>query len=173
MIASRRAIATACVRVSASSFARMCRTWLFTVSWLMKSLAGHVCIRHAVGEELQDLALARGEHLVLLLAGEEGGHERRVDEALAACDLLDRAKERRVRRFLEDVALRARLEPRPSSDRSLYAVKISTAVSGTLSRISFVASRPSMPGIRTSMITTLGAAARRARRRRRRPRPRR
>ena len=32
MIASRRAIATACVRVSASSFARMCRTWLFTVS---------------------------------------------------------------------------------------------------------------------------------------------
>src|SRR5207342_2179168 len=39
MIASRSAIATACVRVSASSFARMCRTWLFTVSWLMKSFA--------------------------------------------------------------------------------------------------------------------------------------
>ena len=37
MIASRSAIATACVRVSASSFVRMCRTWLFTVSWLMKS----------------------------------------------------------------------------------------------------------------------------------------
>jgi len=37
IIASRSAIATACVRVSASSFARMCRTWLFTVSWLMKS----------------------------------------------------------------------------------------------------------------------------------------
>src|SRR5258708_23953413 len=37
MIASRSAIATACVRVSASSFARMWRTWLFTVSWLMKS----------------------------------------------------------------------------------------------------------------------------------------
>src|SRR5579862_8654966 len=37
MIASRNAIATACVRVSASSFARICRTWLFTVSWLMKS----------------------------------------------------------------------------------------------------------------------------------------
>ena len=32
IIASRSAIATACVRVSASSFARMCRTWLFTVS---------------------------------------------------------------------------------------------------------------------------------------------
>ena len=39
IIASRSAIATACVRVSASSFARMCRTWLFTVSWLMKSFA--------------------------------------------------------------------------------------------------------------------------------------
>src|SRR5204862_90351 len=37
MIASRSAIATACVRVSASSFVRMWRTWLFTVSWLMKS----------------------------------------------------------------------------------------------------------------------------------------
>ena len=32
IIASRSAIATACVRVSASSFARMWRTWLFTVS---------------------------------------------------------------------------------------------------------------------------------------------
>jgi hypothetical protein len=30
-------MATACVRVSASSFARMWRTWLFTVSWEMKS----------------------------------------------------------------------------------------------------------------------------------------
>src|SRR6266566_1249186 len=36
MIASRSAIATACVRVSASSFVRMWRTWLLTVSWLMK-----------------------------------------------------------------------------------------------------------------------------------------
>src|SRR5471032_2671721 len=37
MIASRSAIATACVRVSASSFVRMCRTWLLTVSCEMKS----------------------------------------------------------------------------------------------------------------------------------------
>src|SRR4029079_13031024 len=37
MIASRSAIATACVRVSASSLVRMCRTWLLTVSWEMKS----------------------------------------------------------------------------------------------------------------------------------------
>src|SRR2546428_57562 len=39
IIASRSAIATACVRVSASSLVRMWRTWLFTVSWEMKSLA--------------------------------------------------------------------------------------------------------------------------------------
>ena len=34
-----------------------------------------------------------------------------------------------------------------------------TAVSGTFSVKSFVASRPSMPGMRTSMITTSGLAA--------------
>src|SRR3954468_15339548 len=37
IMASRSAIATACVCVAASSFVRMWRTWLFTVSWLMKS----------------------------------------------------------------------------------------------------------------------------------------
>ena len=72
MIASRSAIATACVRVSASSFVRMWRTWLFTVSWLMKSFRGHVRVRHAVGEQLQDLALAPREH-VLALAGRNAG----------------------------------------------------------------------------------------------------
>ena len=46
--------------------------------------------------------------------------------------------------------------PRASSERSLKAVKIRTAVSGACSRICFVASRPSMPGMRTSMITTSG-----------------
>ncbi len=35
-------------------------------------------------------------------------------------------------------------------------MKISTAVSGTFSVTSLVASSPSMPGMRTSMITTLG-----------------
>ena len=155
MIASRSAIATACVRVSASSFVRMCRTWLFTVSWLMKSLRGHVRVGHAVGEQLQDLALARREH-VLALAGQERGHERRVDVALAGDDLLDRAQERLVRGLLEDVALRARLEAAPRRLRSLNAVKMRTAVSGTFSLRIFVASSPSMPGMRTSMITTSG-----------------
>src|SRR5207248_2339629 len=70
---------------------------------------GDVGVRHAVGEELEDLALALGEH-VLALAREEVRHERRVDIALAARDLLDRAQERLVRRLFEDVALRAALE---------------------------------------------------------------
>ena len=111
MIASRSAIATACVRVSASSLVRMWRTWLFTVSCEMKSLSRRRRSR-AVGEQLQDLALARREHVAVVLAGEERGHQRRVDVALAGGDLLDRAHERRVRRLLEDVALRAGLERR-------------------------------------------------------------
>jgi hypothetical protein len=73
MIESRSAIATACVRVSASSFVRMWRTWLFTVSWLMKSFAGDVGVRHPVGEQLEDLALARGEHVRPVLAGRNAG----------------------------------------------------------------------------------------------------
>ena len=105
MIASRSAIATACVRVSASSFVRMWRTWLFTVSCEMKSLLGDVGVREAVGEQLEDLALARGEHVALVAAGEELRHQRRVDVRLARGDLLDRAHERLVRRLLEDVAL--------------------------------------------------------------------
>src|SRR5919108_4613161 len=76
-----------------------------------EELRSHVLIRHAVSEQLEDLALAAGEHLVLVLAGQEGRHQRGVDVALARRDLLDRPQERLVRRFLEDVALRAGLEP--------------------------------------------------------------
>ena len=75
-----------------------------------EELRRDVGVRHAVGEELQDLALSPREHVVLVTAGQEGGHERRVDVALAARDLLDRAQQRLVRRLLQDVALRARLE---------------------------------------------------------------
>src|SRR5690349_6166617 len=59
--------------------------------------AGDVRVRHPVGQELEDLALTRGQHL-LAVAGEEGGHEGRVDEALAGDDLLDRLQQRLVRR---------------------------------------------------------------------------
>src|SRR5918999_256783 len=68
-----------------------------------------VRVGHAVGEQLQDLALAHGQHL-LALAREQGRHEGGVDVALAAGNLLDRAEERLMRGFLEDVALGARLE---------------------------------------------------------------
>ena len=98
----------------------MWRTWLFTVSWLMKRLRGDVGIRHAVGEELQDLPLALRQHL-LALAREEVGHQGRIDVALAARDLLDRAEERLVRRLLQDVALRAGLEP--AAEEAALAVR--------------------------------------------------
>src|SRR5689334_23023441 len=74
--------------------------------------AGDVRVRHAVGEELEDLPLAGGEHL-LLAAGQEGRHQRRIDEALAGHDLVDRLQQGLVRSLLEDVALRAGLEPAP------------------------------------------------------------
>ena len=109
MMACLRAMATACVRVSASNLERICRTWLLTVSWLMKSLRGDVGVRHAVGQELQDLALARGEHVLAFLR-QERGHERRVDVAVAAGHLLDGAHQRLVRSLLQDVALGAGFE---------------------------------------------------------------
>src|SRR6185437_8154905 len=74
-----------------------------------EELRGHVGVRHPVGQELQDLALARGQH-VLALLGQERGHQRGIDVPVTAGDLLDRAHQRLVRRLLEDVALGAGLE---------------------------------------------------------------
>ena len=110
MIASRNAIATACVRVSASSFARMWRTWLFTVSWLMKRRCATSAFDIPSASSWRISRSRPGQHVLAVLAAEERGHQRGVDEALAAGDLLDRADERLVRRLLEDVALGARLE---------------------------------------------------------------
>src|SRR5205814_10148474 len=78
-----------------------------------EQLRSHVLIRHAVREQLQDLALAPGQHLVLVLAGQEGRHQGGIDIALARRDLFDRPQQRLVRRLLEDVALRAGLEAAP------------------------------------------------------------
>src|SRR5947209_7059791 len=58
-----------------------------------EELRRDVGVRHPVGEELEDLPLPRREHVVLVLAHEERGHQGRVDVALAARDLLDRAEE--------------------------------------------------------------------------------
>ena len=76
-----------------------------------EELGGDVGVRHAVREQLQDLALARGEDVGLPLSGDELGHEAGIDERLTGCDLLDRAQERLVRGLLQDVPARARLEP--------------------------------------------------------------
>src|SRR5439155_4094497 len=76
-------------------------------------LCGHVLVGHPVGEQLQDLPLAAGQHVVLVLAGQERRHQRGIDIALAGGDLLDRAQQCLVRRLLEDVSLRSGLEPAP------------------------------------------------------------
>src|SRR5207302_7564088 len=52
-----------------------------------EELRGHVLVRHPVGEELQDLALAAGEHVVLVLAGQKRRHERGIDITLSVRDL--------------------------------------------------------------------------------------
>ena len=89
----------------------MCRTWLLTVSWLMKSFVATSAFDMPSASSCRISPLAAGEHVVLVLAGEERRHQGRVDVALAAGHLLDRPQQRRVRRLLEDVALRAGLEP--------------------------------------------------------------
>ena len=110
IIASRSAIATACVRVSASSFARMWRTWLFTVSCEMKSCCATSAFDMPSASSCRISRSRCGEDLLAVAAGGERRHQRRVDERLAGGDLLDRSQQRLVRRLLEDVAARARLE---------------------------------------------------------------
>ena len=96
--------------VSASSLTRMCRTWLLTVSWLMKSRPATSAL---------DIPSARSWRISRSRGVSESppsrpwirfGHQRRVDERLAGGDLVDGAQERLVRSFLEDVALGAGLE---------------------------------------------------------------
>src|SRR5215204_1269318 len=119
MIDSRRAIATAWVRVSASSLARMCRTWLFTVSWLMKRRAATSAFDMPSASSCR---ISRSRCVsISSLAREEGRHEGRIDVALAACDLLDGAQESLVRGFLQDVALRTGLEP--AAEKTALAVR--------------------------------------------------
>src|SRR5262249_51705225 len=67
-----------------------------------KKLRGDVRVRHPVGEELEDLPLPPGEHLVARIA-EEGRHQGRVDEAVARDDLVDRLQQCLMWSLLEDV----------------------------------------------------------------------
>src|SRR4051794_19523896 len=54
-----------------------------------EELRRDIRVGHPVCEELEDLALPPREHVVLVAPGQERGHQRRVDVALAARDLLD------------------------------------------------------------------------------------
>src|SRR5262249_18814517 len=74
-----------------------------------EELGRDVGVRHAVCQQLQDLPLAGGQH-VLALLGQERGHQRRVDVPIALSHLLDRPHDGLVRSLLEDVALGAGLE---------------------------------------------------------------
>ena len=111
IIASRSAMATAWVRVSASSFARMWRTWLFTVSGEMKRRCATSAFDMPSARSCRISRSRCGEDLLAVAAGRERRDEGRVDERLAGGDLLDRLEQRLVRRLLEHVALGARLEP--------------------------------------------------------------
>ena len=113
MIASRRAIATAWRAAVGFQLGQDVPHMALDGLLADEQLGSRVRIRHPVGEQLQDLPLAAGEHVRLVLAGDEGRHQRRVDEALAGGDLLDRAEERGVRRLLEDVARAPDSRPRP------------------------------------------------------------
>jgi hypothetical protein len=67
-------------------------------------------VRLASDQLLEDLALARGQHVAPVARLRQRRHKCGVDERLPGGDLLDRAQQRLVRRFLEDVSLRARLD---------------------------------------------------------------
>ncbi len=87
---SRRAIATAWVRFWRRGGPRAFFMWVLTVSSLRSSFARRDRRRLAVGEQLQDLALAAGQ-----LAAAAFRRHRRVDEALLGGGGVDRAAQRR------------------------------------------------------------------------------
>src|SRR5262245_31697028 len=86
-----------------------------------EELGSNILIRHAVREQLEDLPLAAGQHVVLVLAGQERRHQRGIDVAFARRHLLDRAQQRLVRRLLEYVTLRARFQAAP--EQRAFAVR--------------------------------------------------
>src|SRR6187431_218697 len=156
IIASRSAMATACVRVSASSFARMCRTWLFTVSWLMKSFAATSAFDIPSASSWR-ISRSRGVRISACPCAETNSAMRPGSTNVSPTATFSIAR----RRVSCGASLRMYprapdSRPRWRSDRSPYAVKMSTPVVGARSRSCSVASRPSMSGMRRSMITTSG-----------------
>ena len=109
-------IATACVRVSALSLARMRLVWVRTVSvdspsfWPRRRSA-------SVGEHLEDLALAGAEGPITLVEHDRRGQSR-VHVELAALGGLDRTHEVLRGGVLPHVALHAGLERLPQQARA-------------------------------------------------------
>ena len=64
IIASRSAMATAWVRVSASSFARMWRTWLFISQETVKSHVRHILAKLEAETRTQAVAIALREAMI-------------------------------------------------------------------------------------------------------------
>ena len=128
MMAVRSAIATACVRVSASSFERMWRTWLFTVSWLMKSLAATSAL------DMPSASSWRISRPVPSACSRALGQERGISANRRTITighlLIARTMVWCGASFR--IALGARLRPRAGRLRSAKAVNISTAVSGAV-----------------------------------------
>ena len=113
MIAWRSAIATACTRVSASSFRIARLVSDLTVSVDQPDAARDLLGVEALGQQLEDLPLALGERGVgAHLGHQQRRRERRVHERLARRDRADRAQQVLRRRALHHVAARARRRSR-------------------------------------------------------------
>ena len=105
----RMPIATAWVRVEASSLARMRLVWVRTVSVERPEALGHGVGLHPVGEHLEDLALAGAERAVALVEHDRR-RQARVDVELARARGLDRPDQVLRGRVLAHVALDAGLQ---------------------------------------------------------------
>src|SRR4029077_11962725 len=73
-----------------------------------EELLGHVGVRHAVSQQLQDLALAAGDQ-ALPRELEQRGCKGRINEVLTACNTIDGAHDGVVAALLEHVAAGSRL----------------------------------------------------------------
>ena len=119
-------MATACVRVDASSFARIRLVWVRTVSVERPEVLGHGVGLHAVGQHLEDLALAGAQRAVALLEHDRRG-QAGVHVELPAARGLDRP---------DQVARRgspcARSPARPAFSASLSSRAPPSAVKTTI-----------------------------------------
>ena len=158
MRAWRRAIATACTRVSASSFWMARLVSDFTVSALRPMRVATCWVWKPAGQQLQDLALALGQRGVgAHLRHQQGRRERRVHERLAGRHRAHGPQQILRRRPLQHVpvARRRRWRRRGGACRRRRRTR-PIFTSGAACEIRLTAEMPSIPGRRTSTITTSG-----------------